>query len=183
MRKALIIIEGPSDKGFVEEIAKRLNVMSKVIIMRGNRPDKIARYVRAYHKDYDKIIILKDLHRHNESVIDDLTVRVRQIFRQVPEALDKLRIIKVRRALEAWFLADSRALGEVFDCRVNVDVGNPEALEDPAEYLNEKLRRTCGKEYVKNEMISREFARVMDVEAVMRKSSSFRDFVRALEDP
>jgi len=37
----LIIVEGPTDRAFIDSIAKKLNILCKVICMRGNKPEKV----------------------------------------------------------------------------------------------------------------------------------------------
>ena len=66
-KKVLVIVEGPSDKGFIEGLLQKLKIKGKVIIMKGNRPSKAIRYTKHY-SDYDKIILLKDFEKRSEKV-------------------------------------------------------------------------------------------------------------------
>lgn len=59
--KVLVVVEGESDRGVVSAIAGKLGVAVRIIKMRGNRLDKAVRLIRQY-SDYDKAIVLKDLH-------------------------------------------------------------------------------------------------------------------------
>lgn len=63
MSSFLIIVEGLTDKGFIEGIAEKLRIPCKVHPIRGNRPDKVRRLLKALAREFSKSIILKDLHR------------------------------------------------------------------------------------------------------------------------
>jgi hypothetical protein len=89
----VVIVEGPSDKGFIEGLCGRLGVKCLVLIMRGNRFDKARRLLRIY-EGHPRILV-KDL-------------------KGSPRALDKIagelgeagaRVVVAVKELEAWILA------------------------------------------------------------------------------
>jgi len=63
MNSTLIIVEGLTDKGFIEGIVEKLQVPCRVRIMRGNRPERASRLLKALMGEFSKAIVLKDLHR------------------------------------------------------------------------------------------------------------------------
>ncbi len=55
----VVIVEGPSDKGFIEGLCGRLRVKCLVLVMRGNMLDK-ARRLLGIHEGRPRILV-KDL--------------------------------------------------------------------------------------------------------------------------
>jgi hypothetical protein len=58
LNRSLVIVEGLTDKGFIEGIAEKLQTRCKVQPMRGNKPDKVSRLLKAFAGEFDKAIIL-----------------------------------------------------------------------------------------------------------------------------
>ena len=83
--KTLILVEGISDKHFLKGLAEKLKTNIKIQIMRGNRPNKAIRLVKSILKTqpYNKVIILKDLHRYTEE-------KVKKQIRKIENAIEKL---------------------------------------------------------------------------------------------
>jgi len=179
MKRILVLVEGPSDKGFVEDILKRLGLKPRVIVMRGNRPEKAVNHIKAQKGSYDKAVILKDLHEREETVVKRLLERIYSKLKETGEETSKIRCVVVRRAIESWFLADPEALEKTLGCRVNV--GDPEEISDPSQYLNQELEKH-GKHYIKSMEISRRIARKINIEIARRRSKSFNEFIETVTD-
>ncbi len=177
MKRILVLVEGPSDKGFVEEILRRLGLKPRVLVMRGNRPEKAVRYLKAQKGDYDKAVILKDLHKRREEAVEKLVKKIYSRLKESREDTSRVKCIIVRRALESWFLADPEALEKTLGCRVNV--GGSEELSDLSQYLNQELEKH-GKQYIKSMEVSRRVARKINIETARRRSRSFNEFIEAV---
>ncbi|HDJ89622.1 MAG TPA: hypothetical protein ENG40_02895 [Thermoprotei archaeon] len=98
-----IIVEGVSDRGFIEGIADRLKITCRVRLMRGNRPNKAVRLIKSVSvlRDINKIIFLKDLHVQDENKIRD---KIRGIMEEIGE-INKVYRIVVKKSIESWVLA------------------------------------------------------------------------------
>jgi len=55
----VVVVEGPSDKGFIEGLCGRLGVKCLVLVMKGNRLGKVRRLLRTY--EGRPRILVKDL--------------------------------------------------------------------------------------------------------------------------
>jgi len=170
----VVLVEGVSDQGAVRAVAKKLGIFIKVVIMRGNNLKKAVRIIRSY-KDYDKAIILKDLHRYDENAI---TRRLETIATRI--AKPKVIPIIVKRAIEAWVLADPQSLSKELGVRVNVK--DSEALLDPAETLNHYMK-LAGKEYIKSERMLEMLMSKVDLREAAKRARSLSAFIKALQDP
>lgn len=162
----LIIVEGQSDEGFIKGIADRVGTQVHVRLMRGNKPDKAARLIRAAlrQRSYGKVILLKDTHALSEDKVRKLG---KEALKQVPHPNKHLIIVK--EAIESWVLA---GMGE----------RGAESLSDPHHRLAELLARE-GKALVKSEGLYRELVKEMDLRAACRNSATLREFLNVLRDP
>ncbi|MEM2441943.1 MAG: hypothetical protein QXX99_06195 [Candidatus Bathyarchaeia archaeon] len=161
----LVIVEGVTDRSFVEGIAKKLRIRCKVLQMRGNRPDKIRRLLIAYTKRIREAIVLKDLHRgykETTALIDRLKAEIGRLGNQGIRA----QIVTVKRSVESWILA-------------GLSVNNEEIL-NPEEVLKEMMQRK-GRHYTKSPEVYRQLAREVDIEKAASKSETFRRFIEALK--
>ena len=176
---AIVLCEGDTDVGAIKAVAERLHVRARPRRMIGNRPEKIARTCRVLAQNYDKFIILKDLHRYREEAIE----RIRRKILGSVDAQTSTRIffLIVRHAIEAWFLADADALSRVYNCRVP-EISDPEEIENPAEELGRLLERH-GKKYIKSERISKRIMDESDLQKVSNKCPSFEKLLEYLSDP
>ena len=165
MTTRLIIVEGPSDKGFIEGITEKVGIKCKVKLMRGNRPEKAARIAKSYFRDTGKAIILKDLHRASRDVTS-LINRFKNIIIQLKNEGIESQLIIVKRSIESWILA-------------GLCVRNAEEIPDPEEKLKELMQRK-GKRYIKSVETLRKLAKETDVEKAIEKSESFKKFIEAL---
>ena len=163
----LVVVEGVSDKGVVEAIAKKLGVNIEVHLMRGNNPDKAARIINSTLEvnQYSKVVILKDQHRYPEDKIKEL----------LNKALSKVNHprkygVIVKKAIEAWILA-------------GLGVNSPEDINEPDNYLNEILKREGRGYYVKSLRRAKELMMNADLSQATSRSPSLRKFINVLRDP
>jgi len=176
---AIVLCEGDTDVGAIKAVAKRLHVRARPRRMIGNRPEKIARICKALAQNYDKFIILKDLHRYREERIEKIRGEILGFVDA--QTSTKINFIIVRHAIEAWFLADTDALSKVYNCKVP-EISDPEEIENPAEKLGRLLEKH-GKKYIKSERISKRIMDEADLQKVSRKCPSFEKLLEYLMDP
>jgi len=173
----IVFCEGDTDVGAIKAVSKRLRVRVRPRRMVGNRPEKVARICRALAQEYDKFIILKDLHRYKEETIK----RIRKDVLRVVHFDKKIFFLIIRHAIESWFLADADALSRVYNCRVT-EISDPEEIENPADELGRLLGKH-GKKYIKSEWVSKRIMDEADLQKVSKKSASFKKFLKYLTDP
>jgi hypothetical protein len=111
----VVIVEGPSDKGFIEGLCGRLGAKCLVLIMRGNRLDKARRLLKIY-EDHPRILV-KDLKGSPRALA--------KTARELGEA--GARVVVAVKELEAWILA-------------GLCYSNAEEIQDPSW----ELRRAKG---------------------------------------
>lgn len=166
MTSMLVIVEGLTDKGFIEGIAEKLQKPCKVHPMRGNNPEKARRILKA-HTDFEKAMILKDLHRGEQQItklINDIKREIKQLENQKPHT----QIIVVRRCIESWILA-------------GLCVNNPEEIPDPENELK-RLMQKKGKHFMKSPEAYKQLAREeIDIEKAKAKSKTFKEFIDYLK--
>lgn len=167
MSTCLVVVEGSSDEGFVEGIAERLGIRCKVLLMRGNKPNKAGRIIRSF-SGLRKAIVLKDLHGAGRDV-NTLLDRFRDLISQLRSNKIEAYLIIVKRSIESWILA-------------GLCVEGAESLPYPEEKLKEVMRRR-GEDYVKSKTLLRKLARELDIEKIMKVSNSFKNFIEALRKP
>ncbi len=179
----IIAVEGESDKGVVGALLNRLGKHADILLMRGNRPTKIANKIVARTIKYvgkgiriEKIIVLKDLHEYREEVIrkhlETIKKRVQHLARYYG--------IIVRYAIEAWILADVSCLQKTLG--ITTRQIDPESIERPNEYLDALFMKK-NKRYVKSRTLLYELAKNIDINTATKNSKSFREFIYALKDP
>jgi hypothetical protein len=147
-----VIVEGPSDAGFVRGIARRMGVIAvRVHPMRGNRPDKLRKIIRALRAE-GEVIILKDEHR-NPALADSVE----------REFGGLAKVIRIRSSIESWIL-----IGLCAECS--------EECDDPVKRLKEFLG---AKGKLKSEAHYERLAEKIDIEKLKKHSKSFREFLKA----
>lgn len=165
MTSTLVIVEGLTDKGFIEGVTEKLQKPCKVYPMRGNKPEKVRRILKASY-DFEKAIILKDLHREERQttkLIDDIKREIKQLENQKPYT----QVIVVRRCIESWILA-------------GFCVNNPEEIPNPEDELK-RLMQKRGKHFIKSPEAYKQLARAeMDIEKAKTKSKTFKEFIDSL---
>jgi len=162
----LIVVEGPSDEGFIEGIAERLGIRCKILPMRGNKPNKAGRIIRSF-SGLRKAIVLKDLHGAGKDV-NTLLDRFRDLIGQLRSNRIEAHLIVVKRSIESWILA-------------GLCVEGAESFPDPEEKLREVMRRR-GEDYIKNKALLRKLTGELNIEKIMKVSNSFRTFIEALKN-
>ncbi|MCS7385830.1 MAG: hypothetical protein NDF55_03680 [archaeon GB-1867-005] len=162
----LILVEGPSDKGVIQKITEKLNVKAKILLMRGNRPNKAIRLIKAAltRKPYSKIIILKDLHKHPEKTIKK---NLSKVIKNINHT--NIHTIIIKRSIESWILA-------------GMGIPNPENLENPESYLNNILRRK-GKQYVKSLKTAKTLTNNINLKTAQQQSQTLNQFIKIIKDP
>ena len=163
----LVVVEGESDEGFVHGLAEVLGVKVKVLKMRGNRPDKAIRLVRAelVNQSYSKVVVLKDQHKSRE---DTVLKKLQEIEAGIRHP--RTYTIMVRRAVEAWILA-------------GMNISNAESIDKPDDYLDTMLRREGKGGYVKSFWKAKQLAKEINLQAAQNHSPTLRQFINALQDP
>jgi len=179
MSRILVLGEGATDRGTIEAIGKKLKIRVRFLQMRGNKPDKLKTFIEV-ESEYDKYIILKDLHQSSEEKIREKFNSIRKTLHADLRSKVKLSIAK--RAIESWFLADLQALERALNCRIDTQIQNPEKVQYPDKKINELLKKS-GKTYLKNERIAAKIVEELDLEKVTSKSVSFKSFLKNLCDP
>ena len=162
----LVIVEGITDKGVVQEIAKKIKTPVEILIMRGNNPNKAIRLIKAKLtvEKYNKVIVLKDLHQQPED-------KIREKLNKIANSIDNTKVhgIIVRKAIEAWILA---GIGET----------NPENIDKPEELLDH-IMRLKGRRYIKSLRTAKELTRNIDLQKAIKNSQTLRQLIEILKDP
>jgi len=99
---------------------------------------------------------------------DERMRRLREILEAIPH--EAKRGVLVKRCLESWILA------------AYCICSDPEGLEDPLRELRE-LYRKRGRRYLRSPEAVRSVAREMDISHAREKSLTFKQFLKALQDP
>jgi formiminotetrahydrofolate cyclodeaminase len=134
LTNTLIIVEGHTDKAFIEGITEKLQKPCKIHPMRGNKPEKV---------------ILKDLHR-GEQQTAKLIDEIKREIKQLQNLQHKIHTIIVKRSVESWILA-------------GLCVNNPEETPNPEEELKKLMQKT-GKHYIKSPEVYKRLAKEVDLE-------------------
>ena len=166
MTHTLIIVEGLTDKGFIEGIAEKLQKPCKVHPMRGNKPEKVRR-ILASDREFEKAIILKDLHR-GEQQTTKLIDEIKREIKKLKNLQNRIHTIIVKRSVESWILA-------------GLCVNNPEETPNPEEELK-RLMQKRGKCFIKSLEVYKRLAKEgIDLNKALTKSASFKEFLDALQ--
>jgi hypothetical protein len=155
LTNTLIIVEGHTDKAFIEGITEKLQKPCKIHPMRGNKPEKVRR-ILASDREFEKAIILKDLHR-GEQQTAKLIDEIKREIKQLQNLQHKIHTIIVKRSVESWILA-------------GLCVNNPEETPNPEEELKKLMQKT-GKHYIKSPEVYKRLAKEVDLE---KQSKSLR---------
>ena len=162
----LILVEGQSDKGVVQKITEKLNVKAKILLMRGNKPKKAIRLIKAEltRKAYSKIIILKDLHKYSQKVIkENLSSIIKNINHK------NIRGIAIKRSIESWLLA-------------GMGIKNAENILNPESYLSNLLRKQ-GKQYIKSLRTAKTLTSNINLKQAIQNSKTLKQFTEIIKDP
>jgi uncharacterized alpha-E superfamily protein len=151
-----VVVEGPSDEGFIKGIAKRIGVTEvKIHRMRGNRPDKLRSFVNALYTE-GKVIVLKDEH-WNPSLVDSVERELRGLA----------KVIRVRCSVESWIL-------------IGLCAEQSERCENPVRRLKEFLEARRRRVAIKSEALYERLAEEIDIEKLKKYSNGFREFLEAI---
>jgi hypothetical protein len=180
MTGVLVLAEGETDIGVVKAILHKLGCSGNVRQMRGNRVEKLCGFIDGGKNDYGRFIVLKDLHRYDERTIDQRFRGIRNKLSTPERCRTSLAI--VRRAIEAWLLADPESLNRAFGFKNKIIINNPEEITDPAEELDRILQRH-GKRYIKGISMASKIAAELDVRNAMKRSASLKAFCEIVTTP
>jgi hypothetical protein len=161
----LVIVEGLTDKAFIEGVAEKLEAKCKVQFMRGNKPEKASRLLKTYAGEFNQAIILKDLHRAGRdttTLINKLRNGIKHLENQVPS-----HIIVVKRSIESWILA-------------GLCINNPENIQNPEDELK-RLIQKAGRHFIKSPEFYKRLAKEVDIEKAVKKSETFKRFIELLQ--
>jgi len=156
--KLLLIVEGPSDSGFVETLCKKLEQSCKVLTMRGNNLDKAKRMLKSM--EFSKAIILKNSHNHSIEFLN-------KIKKSIEHFHPNVYVVIVRKCIESWIVSG-------IECR------NAEDSPNPVEDLRYILARK-GIEHLKSPHLYRGLGEEIKLECT-KKAESFVEFLKRLED-
>ena len=150
--------------------------------MRSNRVERLAGFIIAYFSRYDRFVILKDLESFKENTIKQRFQKaVGRVRKRLPGMSLDIRLVIVRRAVEAWLLADPSAIEKATNCRLSERLrkrlGQPEQIDKPKDTLARILQR-CGKEY--NSKLAIKIAEHVDIEVARRKAPSLDEFLKTI---
>lgn len=167
MSGTLILVEGVTDQAFIRGVAERLNIACKIVVMRGNKPEKAYRILnKTYRGKFERAIVLKDVHRagiDRTPLVERLAGRIKQLEE---EENIQVCVLPVRGSIEAWILA-------------GLSQTNPEDILDPVEELKKVMWRR-GRQYVKSPAFYERLAKEIDIEKALSLSRAFKDFVDLL---
>lgn len=172
-----VLVEGVTDRGAARAVGKRMRTRVRTYLMYENTIGKLG-IVKANATRYDKFVLLKDLHTFYKQSL-------RRLHSGLCNAMngslrDRITLVIVMHEIESWFLADSVALGKVFNCRIGTEIHNPEDIQNAAEELDNLLMRRCGKRYYKSQKVAEYIMKNADFEKVSRKAPSFKRFLDVL---
>lgn len=156
-----MVVEGHSDAGFVDAICERVNVECKVVVSRGNRPEKIGRIIKVVDSRLGRVIVLKDEHRLGSR---DLTKLLNLLKTMLRELKVKGEIIVVSKSIESWILAGL--------CEKSA-----EDILDPVEKLREKIGRLVPKTREAYYKLTQR----IDIDHASKTSGKFKEFLQILQ--
>ena len=180
-----IIVEGPSDRAFVLELAKRLHIQVEARAA-GLSWRKIAVYARELLSlGCEKVIVLLDTHCRSASDWRNLVIN-KLGERGLAEELRSgaVEVCLAVHALEAWLMADREALLKLVGREVRVP-SSPEDYCQPDKVLDAVFCKASGsrRRYYKGNLRDvRALAAVMDVRVAQQACPSFAEFLASLKD-
>ena len=166
MIDTLVIVEGLTDKAFIEGVAEKLEAKCKVQFMRGNKPEKASRLLKTYAGEFNQAIILKDLHRSGRDTTT-LINKLRNGIKHLENQGLRSHIIVVKRSIESWILA-------------GLCINNPENIQDPEDELK-RLIQKAGRHFIKSPEVYKQLAKEVDIEKAIKKSETFKRFIELLQ--
>lgn len=150
-----VIVEGPSDEGFVEGVARRVGAAVRVYWMRGNRPGDLKKLVKTLYSE-GKVIVLKDEH-WNPNLVDSVESELGRLA----------KVIRVRCSIESWI-------------SIGLCAERSERCDDPEKRLKEFLGRKGRRVATKSKALYERLAEEIDIEKLKKYSNGFREFLEAI---
>jgi hypothetical protein len=146
----------------------------------GNMLNKGAAYLKLYNEQnkFYKIIICHD--RDKNSSQDIYNKVVSKIINNVKIKSDKLICILIpTEEIEAWILADIKAVSNILSWQPKHEFPNPEEIESPKEKLT-KLAKLDKSTYIHN-IHNEKVVKHLDLTIVKKKCSSFAELADFVE--
>lgn len=169
-----IIVEGPSDEEALKEIFQKYDLHPDFRLIPGGFPtrkiNRLGELLR--RKGHQRVLFLKD------TECKDVDTR-REELRNKLELLD-FPVFFVQCALEAWLLADKKAVESVVGEEITNFPNNPEEISDPTDTLNRIFEKHIDlrHKYVRNKpKNAREIASKLEVEKIEEKCNSFQEVI------
>lgn len=136
-----------------------------------------------------RVIIIWDLHpfweRGTPSASRD-KARIKKALKSAGVPMNRISLVCIEHMLEAWLLADERALSATIPpkahparVRVKAPGGNPDKIQNPKRRLIEAFQRHSGKPY-NDRLHAAQIAHAVPDCTRLRHSPSFRLFAKAL---
>lgn len=131
------VVEGRSDRSAVYEICRKLNLKTKESFIRPIRGGFNPRRVKSHAEDLlsggcEKVIILRDSHSSDPlEKREEVKEKLQRVELKIREGV---KLCIVVHAIESWFLADEKAIGDYLGIKVR-EIHNPENICKPDERL------------------------------------------------
>lgn len=173
-RKIGVITEDKSDFDTINAIISRLPSHSQIILKKAcakgctRIPSKCKRMaVDLKNKNCDRLIIVHDLDDNDEN---KLRVTIMSAINPCPIG-NHILIIPIR-AIEAWLLADMKAIQNVFNYTHSIikEIPNTETIGNPKDHLQDLVKRRIRKRYL-NTVHNAKIASLLDLSKVLRCQS------------
>jgi hypothetical protein len=186
-----LIVEGPYDEMFYRALIPRIcgmSLMFETRVCRGvhGLVKNLATFLRTLEWVHQGLPVDKVLVIHDSDRKDLLAAReemARQINGKKFAFPHGIQLCAIRRAMEAWLLADVNAINTVAVSRGGREVpevtGSPEDLQDPKMRLRFVLS-SAGIEYTA--AVCGEIARNLRIEVLEYRCPSFRSFKQSVLD-
>lgn len=142
-------------------------------------------------KGCKRVIIIWDLHPAWEKGTPSASrdkAQIKKALKSENIPMSRISLVCIEHMLEAWLLADERALSAAIPpkahparVRVKAPGGNPDKIQNPKRRLAEAFQRHRGRPY-KDHLHAAQIARAIPDCTRLRHSPSFRLFAKALTD-
>lgn len=172
-----VIVEGESDEKVLKEIFSKYGLNAEFRQARGFNARKFNSLGRRLKESgCGKVIILRDTEcKKKEDRREELREKINELERGI-------EVCFAQCALEAWLLADEKAI-EVVEGKEVKEIPEPESLKDPKEVMKDIFRKARGFKLGYNApRHAPKIAHEMDVGKLEQKCDSFREMINIARD-